>query len=345
MNLIDWLIQLTRNYYDYLPLVIIAACTFISISSMLSLFIFNIFIHRHNPFTAIVRTNGHLGSNHHISYSPNVNDLSKNEIFKCVTSFALGAILSDVFFHLLPEATELLNHISSKDVVLYQGKWILIGLFCEPDEKISLVNNDNGTTNGLKHRKNTNKSNGAQLASVGNVTETSSSAVSNIKFTGYLNIIANGMDNFMHGMSVGGSFLVSFKAGCLTTLSIIIHEIPHEIADNVVLLRSGFSVWKAFMSQLGLSLATIFGSLTPLYFKSTEKPSWILPITAGGFIHIACCGLLPEVFKVVNEDDTTLIEPFKRLCWRIFFILLGSITMSTINDLIEFTELNPAVSN
>ena len=59
--------------------------------------------------------------------------------------------------------------------------------------------------------------------------------------TGYLNLLANCLDNFMHGLAVAASFLVSLKLGLVTSASILIHEIPHEVGDFTILLRSGFS--------------------------------------------------------------------------------------------------------
>ncbi|CAH2240419.1 jg16784 [Pararge aegeria aegeria] len=38
---------------------------------------------------------------------------------------------------------------------------------------------------------------------------------------GYLNLMANSIDNFTHGLAVGGSFLVGFRVGLLTTFAIL----------------------------------------------------------------------------------------------------------------------------
>lgn len=51
--------------------------------------------------------------------------------------------------------------------------------------------------------------------------------------------MANGIDNFTHGLAVAGSFLVSTRVGLLTTAAILLHEIPHEVADFAILLRAG----------------------------------------------------------------------------------------------------------
>ena len=128
-------------------------------------------------------------------------------------------------------------------------------------------------------------------------------------------------------MSVAASFLVSFKTGALTTLAIIIHEIPHEIADNAILLRSGFSCWAAFRAQLTISLVTFLGALTVLIvdgrggtdsfldsssssLASQSRTLWILPLTAGGFIYIALTSLLPELL--------TFEEGYVNNGWRVF---------------------------
>ena len=58
---------------------------------------------------------------------------------------------------------------------------------------------------------------------------------------GYLNLLANGIDNFVHGLAVAASFLTSFKLGILTAIAILVHEIPHEIGDFAILLKNGFS--------------------------------------------------------------------------------------------------------
>ena len=60
-----------------------------------------------------------------------------------------------------------------------------------------------------------------------------------MQVVGYLNLIANGIDNFAHGLAVAGSFMVSYKTGVLTTTAILIHEVPHEIGDFAILLSSG----------------------------------------------------------------------------------------------------------
>merc|ERR1712002_1302186 len=61
------------------------------------------------------------------------------------------------------------------------------------------------------------------------------------KIIGYLNLLANCIDNFIHGLAVASSFLASLKLGLTIVLAILVHEIPHELGDFVILMNSGFS--------------------------------------------------------------------------------------------------------
>ncbi|KAK3094884.1 hypothetical protein FSP39_007473 [Pinctada imbricata] len=122
-----------------------------------------------------------------------------------------------------------------------------------------------------------------------------------IKVSGYLNLLANVIDNFTHGLAVGGSFLVSNKVGFITTCAILLHEIPHEVGDFAILLRSGFNRWKAAKAQLLTASGGMVGAITALTAESAkaagESTSWILPFTSGGFIYIALVTVVPDLLE------------------------------------------------
>ena len=60
-----------------------------------------------------------------------------------------------------------------------------------------------------------------------------------IKISAYLNLVADCTHNFTDGLAIGASFLVSRNVGLITTLTIFLHEIPHEIGDFAILIQSG----------------------------------------------------------------------------------------------------------
>ncbi|CAH2097160.1 unnamed protein product [Euphydryas editha] len=139
---------------------------------------------------------------------------------------------------------------------------------------------------------------------------------------GYLNLMANSIDNFTHGLAVGGSFLVGFRVGLLTTFAILVHEIPHEVGDFAILLKSGFSRWEAAKAQFATASAGLIGAMTAVIFSGARnaieaKTSWIVPFTAGGFLHIALVTVLPDLLR---ENDK--FESLKHLAALISGILV-----------------------
>ena len=129
------------------------------------------------------------------------------------------------------------------------------------------------------------------------------------KVMGYLNLLANCIDNFTHGLAVAGSFVVSVPVGICTTLAILLHEIPHEIGDFAILLRAGFNRWEAAKGQAitasGALLGCLFGLMAE---RAGEASSWVLPFTSGGFIYIACVTILPDLV-----EETSFKESLKQM--------------------------------
>ena len=67
---------------------------------------------------------------------------------------------------------------------------------------------------------------------------------SDIKVAGYLNLAADFAHNFTDGLAIGASFLVNRNLGLITTMTILLHEVPHEIGDFAILVQSGCSKYK-----------------------------------------------------------------------------------------------------
>jgi zinc transporter 13 len=237
----------------------------------------------------------------------------------CLLSFAVGSLLGDAFLHLLPEAWErsrmegqIGGHPASLSLM---GLWILIGI-------ISFVICEKLVTLDEEDPTDPTEFNGSN----NNGDKKSGTTAKDRQVTGYLNLLANIFDNFTHGLAVGGSFIISTKVGVLTTLAILLHEIPHEIADFGILLRSGFNPLSAAKAQLWTATVGLLGAVFALTANSVQAQIgnytwWILPYTAGCFITISMTNLLPDIMK---ERDSR--ESLKQM----FFLLMGIAVMGTV---------------
>jgi len=140
-----------------------------------------------------------------------------------------------------------------------------------------------------------------------------------------INLIGDGVHNFIDGLVIAGSYAVSIPVGFAATISIIFHEIPQEIADFGVLLYSGYSKKKAlvfnFLSAVTAIIGTILGIL--LIGRLHGFTEFIIPFAAGNFIYIAASNLLPQLHRHCKMKETFV---------HIFAILLGVaiITLVTV---------------
>ncbi len=116
------------------------------------------------------------------------------------------------------------------------------------------------------------------------------------------NLIGDAFHNFIDGLIIGGSYLVSIPVGIATTLAVTLHEIPQEMGDFGVLLHGGFSKQKALFFNFITALTAIIGATVALTLSTYIEhiASFIVPFAAGGFIYIAGTDLIPELHKEAN---------------------------------------------
>ncbi|MCK9292561.1 MAG: ZIP family metal transporter [archaeon] len=118
----------------------------------------------------------------------------------------------------------------------------------------------------------------------------------------YMNLVGDALHNFIDGLVIGGTYLVSIPIGIATTIAVILHEIPQEIGDFGVLIHGGFTIKKALVMNFLTALTSIVGVVIALLLGQVSSTflNIILAITAGGFIYIATADLIPELKKETN---------------------------------------------
>jgi zinc transporter 7 len=85
-----------------------------------------------------------------------------------------------------------------------------------------------------------------------------------IKVAGYLNLAADFAHNLTDGLAIGASYLAGNSIGIVTTITVLFHEVPHEIGDFAILIQSGCSRKKAMYLQLLTAVGAMCGTILSL---------------------------------------------------------------------------------
>ncbi|KAJ5167811.1 Zinc transporter ZIP13 [Penicillium canariense] len=220
---------------------------------------------------------------------PNIDPSS----LSVMVAFAVGGLLGDTLFHLLPEiflGEDSPDHVSF--VMVEPNKNLLLGLgimvgfftFVAMDKALRIATGGEGghdhshshshaevtaasttgsevdgkTGNELKKRKS------GKAAKEPSEDSTAEKEINpSVKLGGYLNLIADFTHNITDGLALSSSFYASPTIGATTTVAVFFHEIPHEVGDFALLVQSGFSKRKAmgaqFITAVGAFLGTFIG--------------------------------------------------------------------------------------
>lgn len=128
----------------------------------------------------------------------------------------------------------------------------------------------------------------------------------------YLNLLGDGIHNFIDGMIISATYVVSFangnyQLGFATTLGVIFHEIPQEIGDFGVLIYGGLSRKKALTYNFISALTAILGAVTTYFLSYVQDvATFLVPFAAGGFIYIAATDLMPELHKKFSASESII---------------------------------------
>lgn len=144
----------------------------------------------------------------------------------------------------------------------------------------------------------------------------------------YLNLVGDGIHNFIDGLVIATSFVSNFQLGIVTTLAVGFHEIPQEIGDFGVLVYGGLKKSKALILNFLAAFTVVLGGVTGYFLSYLIGKSMIflLPFAAGGFVYIAASDLIPELHKEVNPRRSLI--SFATLLLGFFFMWAAKLAFS-----------------
>ncbi|KIW73614.1 hypothetical protein PV04_01717 [Phialophora macrospora] len=221
---------------------------------------------------------------------PNIDPSS----LSIMVAFAVGGLLGDTLFHLLPEIfLGEDEHDRVKFVIvepnrnLLLGVGIIVGLvtFMAMDKALRIATGGNGHNHSHAEEKDPHS---ASPATTTSSTTTAVAAVNgelkqrkpsssapgtssppppattpqnpSVKLAGLLNLIADFTHNITDGLALSSSFYASPALGATTTMAVFFHEIPHEVGDFALLIQSGFSKRKAMGAQFVTAVGAFLGT-------------------------------------------------------------------------------------
>ncbi|KAJ0241413.1 IAA-alanine resistance protein 1 [Hirschfeldia incana] len=171
---------------------------------------------------------------------------------------------------------------------------------------------------------------GAELTSDGKMDKPEQVEKNSSLVFGYLNLFSDGVHNFTDGMALGSAFLIYGSVGGWSrTMFLLAHELPQEIGDFGILVRSGFTVTKALFFNFLSALVALAGtSLVLVWGNEPGQSSLIEGFTAGGFIYIAVAGVLAEMNN--NSGKSTV----KNSVCHLISLMLG-MSVALVISLLE----------
>lgn len=194
------------------------------------------------------------------------------EYISLFISIAVGALLGDAFIHLIPEAFAETEAEMTTSLLVISGILLFFIL-----EKI-LHWHHHGEDAEASH----------------------------IHPVGKLVLVSDGLHNFLDGVIIAASFMVSIPVGLATTLAVMLHEIPQEVGDFAVLIHAGYTKRRALFLNFLSALTALLGGV--FFFAlgeiATSVTTYFIPLTAGGFIYIAVADLIPELHKSKRRRDS-----------------------------------------
>lgn len=206
-------------------------------------------------------------------FTISLKDDTLKRILLYLVSFSVGGLLGDAFLHILPEAIEINTTLSLSAYIL---SGILVSFVVE---KFIHWRHCHIPTSRMHPHP-----------------------------FALMNLVGDGVHNFIDGLIIGASYLTSLQVGFATTVAVILHEIPQEMGDFGVLLHGGFDRKRALLMNFFTALTAVIGTVISLLLFSFMDglTAFLLPFTIGSFVYIASSDLIPELHKETDPRKSAI---------------------------------------
>jgi zinc and cadmium transporter len=247
-----------------------------------------------------------------------IKEKTLDRILFILIAFATGTILSSALFDLIPESIHHLEELnaggSNLDLSLV-FTFIIIGFVV-----FFIIERFIYWFHGHAHEK---EDKFVCYESLTGETDIDLHGGGNVKNYVFLNLIGDGLHNFLDGIIIMVAFLSGPRNGIVITLAVLFHELPQEIGDFGILLYGGFTKKKAILFNFMSAMVALLGGLIAFVLSDTLEifNLFFLAFSGGGFLYIASAELMPELLKEKNLRKS-IVQALIFLCGIILIIIL-----------------------
>ena len=245
-----------------------------------------------------------------------IREKTLDKILFILVAFATGTILASALFDLIPESIHHLEELNSGGAGIAENLvfvFIIFGfvIFFVIERFIYWFH-------GHAHEKE-NKL--VCYTGLGEGEDYSLSRDSGVKSFALLNLIGDGLHNYLDGIIIMVAFLSGTRNGIIITLAVLFHEFPQEIGDFGILLYGGFSKKKALLFNFISGMIALLGGLTAFFLSNTIDMFnlFFLAFSGGGFLYIASTELMPELIKE-KDLKKSIVQALIFICGIILVI-------------------------
>jgi len=213
---------------------------------------------------------------------------ARREWIPALVSFAVGALLGAAFLELLPHAFSASSDPHRVAATVLAG---ILGFFIL--EKLVIWRHSHGED--MEDVGQGGEAGGGHREG----TQHAGHAHSDHGRSGMLILIGDSFHNFVDGILIAGAFMESTQLGIVTATAVIVHEVPQEVGDYLVLLHSGYGRIRAFSLNLAASGAMLIGSYAA-YFglrAAGGVVSTFIALAAASMIYVAVADLIPGLHR------------------------------------------------
>lgn len=241
-----------------------------------------------------------------------------DNILFVLVAFGTGTILATALFSLIPEALHHLEELNAEGSTLNESSLfliVIIGFIV-----FFIIERFIYWFHGHAHEK---ESQFVCYSDKTGVIDEKFEGRGKVKSFVILNLLGDGLHNFLDGIIIMVGFLGGITTGIIITLAVLFHELPQEVGDFGILLYGGFTKKKALLFNFISAMVALVGGLTALLLSTTieEFNLFILAFSGGGFLYLACTELMPELIKE-KDLKKSVTQTVIFLCGLLLIILL-----------------------